>query len=221
MKKQCRAPGCSGATSGYSTLCDNHRQAQRRHGNPLQTAVKVQELRPFEAAVEARKTKNPNSEAWGILAARWGVVVEHARATLTRHSDGQVSNRIGVRAAHHIVTVAENAEAWIVVRAVLAMYLLEDHHPRRFISDIAFDFQLVRRVMRLAPVNAGSYWDPKENRSKRVYRDVPPRVVQAIAQPLKEALGGAGLMLTAKQREQAQRAVEERQRLAAALKGLE
>jgi hypothetical protein len=69
-------------------------------------------------------------------------------------------------------------------------------------------------------VNAGTYWDHTEKRSKRVYRDIPPRVVKAIAQPLKEALGGAGVMLASKEREEAQRVIDERQRLAGALTGL-
>jgi hypothetical protein len=221
MIKQCRVPGCSGAATGYSTLCDIHKQAQRRHGHPSQTAIKAPEVARYESAVEARRAKNRGSEAWTILEARWRAVVDSCRATLSRYSEGHASNRIAVRAAHHIVTVAENTEPWTVVRTGLAMYLLHENQPNRFTTDAAFDFQLVRRVVRLAAVNAGTYWDHKENRLKRVYRDIPPRVVEAIAAPLKQAFGAPGLLLAAKEREEAKRVVDERQRLHAAMRGLE
>ena len=117
--------------------------------------------------------------------------------------------------------VAENSEPWAVITTALAMFILQDQHPRRFTSDDAFDFQLVRRVLRLAPTNAGTYWDHKDNRPKKVYRDVPPRVMKALAAPLKEAFGAPGLMLAAKQKEDAQRGADERRRLADALGDLQ
>jgi hypothetical protein len=67
------------------------------------------------------------------------------------------------------------------------MFIFQEQQPRRFSSDAAFDFQLVRRVLRLAPANAGTYWDHKESRSRKVYRDVPPRVIRTLAVPLKES----------------------------------
>lgn len=44
----------------------------------------MQELRPYVALVDARKAKNPNSEAWPILQGCWGVVVDAARAMRNR-----------------------------------------------------------------------------------------------------------------------------------------
>jgi hypothetical protein len=101
------------------------------------------------------------------------------------------------------------------------MYLLEDAQPRRFRSDTAFDYQLVRRVIRLAPVSAGTYWDNQRGKVKRVYRDVPPRVTEALAASLKDAFGAPGLMLAEKERKDSQRAAEEKQKLASALRELE
>ena len=49
----------------------------------------------------------------------------------------------------------------------------------------------------------------KENRSRKVYRDVPPRVIRTLAVPLKEAFGAPGLMLAAKEREDVQKDTEE------------
>ncbi|WP_332741276.1 hypothetical protein [Hydrogenophaga sp.] len=107
------------------------------------------------------------------------------------------------------------------MRTALAMYLMQDKRPTRFASDTAFDFQLVRRVRGLSDVNAGVYWDHKEQRSRRVYRDTPPRVMQAMVEPLKAAFGVAGLTLATKEREDINKANEERRRLSSALEGLE
>lgn len=221
MPRTCAVPGCPESTSGYSTLCRQHKQAQRRHGSPTQLGVTSQELRPYVALVDARKAKNPNSEAWSILQGRWGVVVDAARATLQRYAEGQVSQRPVIQTAHHIRNLADSVDPWEVISTAIAMFILQDQHPRRFTSDAAFDFQLVRRVLRLAPTNAGTYWDSKENRSRKVYRDVPPRVIRTLAVPLKEAFGAPGLMLAAKEREDINKVSVERLRLSSALEGLE
>lgn len=221
MTKQCHAPGCTGPATGYSTLCDHHKQVQRRHGHPAQTAVSSHELKPYVALVETRRKKNPGSDAWAILAARWEAITHRSHEVLSRHSSGQPAHRAAVAAAHHLKTIAENSEPWDVVRTALAMYLLHDAQPRRFRSDTAFDTQLVRRMIRLAPVSAGTYWDNQRGKVKRVYRDVPPRVIEAIAALLKEAFGSPGLMLAERERKDSRIAAEEKQKLASALKDLE
>jgi hypothetical protein len=217
MSRTCVAQGCSESAAGYSTLCRQHKQAQRRHGSPIQHAVTSQELGPYVALVEARKSKNPKSEAWAILESRWATVGEVSRSTLQRYAEGQASQRYAVQAAKLIRNVGENVEAWTVVKVALAMFILQDQQPRRFTSDEAFDFQLVRRVLRLAPVNAGKYWNQRDGKVKKVYRDVPPRTIRTIATLLKETFGGPGLTLAAKEREEAEKGADERRRLANAL----
>lgn len=170
--------------------------------------------------VEACKAKNPESEAWTILMARWEAVLGHSQGVLQRYAEGRIGVRWERLAAHYLVTIGQNVEPWTVVRTVLAMYLMQDQRLTRFASDAAFDHQLVRRVRGLTDTNAGAYWDHQEQRSKRVYRDIPPRVIQAMAQPLKAAFGAAGLTLAAREREDIDKATEERRRLASALEGL-
>lgn len=218
---QCRAPGCQGIAHGYSPYCPNHKQALRRHGAPMQDGVTTQELRPYLALVEARKGNNPTSEAWSILTARWDVVQDHAKATIQKFAEGLAGGRVQRLAAHHLGKVGQEVEAWSVVKTALAMFILQEERPSRFSTDTAFDFQLVRRVRGLAESNAGQYWDHKEQRSKKVYRDIPPRVMQAMAQPLEMAFGAAGLTLAAKEREDIQRVNDERRRLSSALENLE
>lgn len=220
MPRPCRTPGCHEAAHGFSPFCENHKKTARRHGAPTQQGVTVHELKPYVALVEARKAKNPGSEVWTILTARWEAVLSHAQGVLQRHADGHIGVRWERLAAHHLVTIGRDVEPWSVVKTALAMFLMLDQRPIRFASDAAFDHQLVRRVRGLTDTNAGTYWDHQEQRSKRVYRDIPPRVILTMAQPLRAAFGASGLMLAAKEREEVDKANEERLRLAAALEDL-
>lgn len=213
-------PGCAQAASGFSAWCHAHKQANRRHGDPLQDGVTVHELRPYVERVEARQAKNKDSEAWAILAARWEALVGHCRGVKERAAAGHPYVRHELAAALQALRVAENVEPMRVVQAALAMYLLQDHRPARFRSDRAFRFELVRRVRGLAAVNAGEYYDHKAGRSRRVYSDVPPRVVETLAYWLVEAFGGAGLALAGKEREEDAKAADERRRLAEAIGSL-
>ncbi|RYZ13875.1 MAG: hypothetical protein EOO70_08195 [Myxococcaceae bacterium] len=217
---KCRTPNCNREPHGFSTHCQTHKQTLRRHGAPTQQGITIHELKPYVVLVEARKTKNADSEAWGILAARWGVVLDYAKAELQRYSEGRPGVRCERLAAHHLVTIGRDVEPWVVVRTCLAMYLMQDQRPRRFTSEAAFDYQLVRRVRGLTESNAGSYWDHETQKTKRVYRDIPPRVTQAIAQHLKVAFGAPGMVLAKKEREDIVRASDERKRLLSAMEGL-
>lgn len=220
MNKNCTVPGCTAAATGFSNLCVHHKQALRRHGDALQTTVTVHELRPYVARVRARQAKNKGSELWDILEARWEAVVGHSRGVIERFASGAPSIRHERMAAQQVTALAGAVPAEKVVQTALAMFLMAQDRPTRFASDRAFRFELVRRVRGLSDVNAGTYWDHKEGRSKRVYRDLPPRVVEVLGAWLAEAFGGAGLALAGKEREEASTVAEERERLASALEGL-
>jgi hypothetical protein len=220
MKKQCAARGCTDEATGYSTLCDNHKHIQRRHGHPEQAGITVHRLKPYVRRVEARRAKNKDSNAWSLLEARWDALTAHAQAVLAGWAAGRAMVRAEVQAAHQVQTLAGAAPPDLIVNAALAMFLLRDAEPRRFASDRAFDFQLVRRIRGLAPVNAGSYWNHKSQRATRVYKDLPPRVMESLGHQFREAFGLAGLMLAEKERaEEAKKATEHRQ-LAEALEHL-
>lgn len=220
MNKPCGVARCTEPATGFSTLCDTHKKHQRRHGHAQQAAVTVHQLAPYVARVKARRAKNPTSDVWPILAARWDAVTENAQALAQRVAGGAAVVAPEAKAAEQWLRLAGNVPAEAVVDAVLGMYLMRDAEPRRFQSDRAFLFQLVRRVRGLAPVNAGSYWDAQRGRARKVYQDLPPRVVEWLADALVKAFGGAGLILAAKEREQAEAAQQDAQRLARALEVL-
>lgn len=151
----CQLPACHQAASGFSPWCHAHKQANRRHGDPLQEGVTGHDLRPYLARVVARQAKNKDSEAWSILAARWEALTAHCRGIVRRAEAGHAYLRQERAAALQALRLAGNVAPEKVVQTALAMYLLQDHRPTRFRSDKAFRFELVRRVRGLAAVNAG------------------------------------------------------------------
>ena len=101
------------------------------------------------------------------------------------------------RALQQLAAMRDVVAAREVVITILATYALAEFEPRRFRSDLSFRFQLVRVVRRLAPVHVGSYYDDKSRRTKRVYRDLPPKVTAAIAEHLISTFGASGLHVAA------------------------
>lgn len=108
----------------------------------------------------------------------------------------------------------------VVAEAVLAMYLLQEEQPRVFKSDTAFDFQLARRIRGLTDSNAGVYWDQNKQRTKKVYRDVPPKVTLAMSEYLKAAFGVAALYVAQLEQEEVKSELTEKATLRDALESL-
>jgi predicted transcriptional regulator len=192
----------------------------RRHGHHDQQPVRVADLKGHVQAIERRRRKNPESEAWGRMEARWAAVVDVCRAGLAEVARGRPHVRHERIAWQEVVKVADAVPARDVVNAGLAMYLLAEAEPRRFRSDDAFLMQLARRVRGLADMNAGTYWNHAEQRVKRVYRELPPRAAIACGKLLAEAFGAPGLYLARLERRDGEAKRAEREALHAALEGL-
>lgn len=221
MSKECAVANCAALTSGYSAHCERHKRAQRRHGHPEQTGVTVHELKAYRDRIAARRAKNPANPSWEILRERWAAVVVNAESFLKGHTGGKPGSAYVAQAAHHIKQLASTAPDAAVIDAALAMFLMREAEPKRFLSDRAFDFQLARRIRALTDVNAGTYFDHETGKNKRVYRDVLPGTLIALAEPLKAAFGVAGLYLAELDRRDEKRSAAKKMELMAALKGLE
>lgn len=195
MSKQCAVAGCTATTSGYSAHCEKHKRTLRRHGHPEQEGITVHELQPYRDRIAVRQAKNPANSAWEIMRERWAAVANNAETVLKAHEGGKSGSAYTTQAAHHIRRLATMVSDGVVMETALAMFLMRESQPRRFRSDRAFDFQLSRRVRALSDVNAGTYFDHATGKVKRVYRDVLPGTLVALAEPLKAAFGVAGLYL--------------------------
>jgi hypothetical protein len=221
MPGLCRAPGCdSPTTSRYSVYCSRHQSRLRRQGDVAQEAISKAELKGYLKRVRQRIEKNPDNPAWGQLEARWLAVVEHAKGILSDFQAGKAGASYARRAATEVLKAAEAAQPRDVIEVLLAMYVMEELEQRRFRSDPGFRFQLVRRVRALADVNAGTRYDYKSNKVRRVYREMSPRAVATMGQWLADTLGGAGARLAKMEREDQERQDRERSRLHESLANL-
>jgi hypothetical protein len=124
-------------------------------------------------------------------------VDQRSGTTLFAYHNGRPGLRQEVLAAHEIKKLGDTVEPRKVIVTALAMYLLLDHEPRRFRSDAAFSTQLIRRIRGLSDINVGEWHDSKTNKTRRVYRELPPRVVQVLAGWVVPVLGGVGIKLAA------------------------
>lgn len=206
---KCRIPACCNRTSRWGVYCNAHKSRSRRHGHPLQETVTARELAPFVEAITARRVRNPSSEAWRILGARWSALMELCRRHVDGYLAGVPGQRHQVQAAKELLTLSQNVQANEAIDIVMAMYLLRNARPHAFKSDAAFVHQIVRRVRGLAEVNAGTWFDHSTGRVRRVYRDLSPRTTVEIGSMLTKAFGAGGLhMLKLEQRDDERRRAE-------------
>lgn len=219
--RQCAVPSCGAAAAGHSTLCERHKRTQRRHGHPEQLGITVHDLKPYRMRVAARQAKNPNNPAWSLLQQRWQTLVDSSMETTTAYQRGAVSIGYIVKAAEQVQRVAAAVSAGVVLETTLAMYLLREERPARFQSDRAFAFELARRVRGLTDCNAGTYWDAKTGKAKRVYRDLTPKVMEHLAAQLAATFGGAGVFIAGLERTEADKARADQQDLCKALEALQ
>ena len=220
MIKPCSVPQCHQQTAGYSTLCERHKRAQRRHGHPEQVGVTVNELAPYRRRVVSRMKKNSGSDAWNILRQRWDKIMESARQTEAVYRSGTAHVTYDRQALLELFKIGNNVEVNALIETTLAIYLMQLEQPHRFKTDTAFDMQLARRVRGLTDTNAGTYWDNKTKKTKRVYKDIPPRTLMALAEHIKTSFGVAGVYVAKLEQQEAEQQNNERAALAAALEGL-
>jgi hypothetical protein len=218
MTKRCSALHCAEPVAGYSTLCESHKRTLRRHGHALQKGITVLELKPFQDRIQARRAKNPANPTWELLRGRWEALTAHAKATLDVYAKGSPAISYERQTAEQLGTLRTTVPVDAVIDTALAMFLLWEQSPHRFMSDKAFNFQLARRVRGLAEANSGSHYSATEGRIKRTYRDTPPRVLDCLAESLKVAFGVAGMRLAELERLDEQKLADKKLELTAALK---
>lgn len=219
-KHLCAVPGCTEANYGFSTLCGPHKRLKRRHGHPQQVPVQVKHLAPYARLVDQRVSLNAGSEAWAILDQRWKDLTAHHAERVQAAYAGQTYVRHELMASEQIHKLALEVSSVEVIRTVLAMYVLQEFEPRRFICDQGFDFQMVRRVRGLTTSNVGTYWDHETRKVKKVYVDTPPRTVVIVADELKRVFGATGIAVARLERLVADQVDPEPKRLARALESL-
>ncbi|RYC33624.1 hypothetical protein D3273_03955 [Lichenibacterium minor] len=222
MARHCRSPGCTAEATQYGAYCTSHKSTLRRHGDADQRGITKADLKAPLRAIRGRIERNSGNPVWGQSEGRWREVVGHARAVLARQGAGSAYAR---QAASETVKLAEAVEAREIMATAFAVYLMADQQPRRFLSDTAFRVQLVRRLRGLTEANAGTWFDHKTGRTKRVYRELPPQAAGVMGEWIAKAFGAVGLFLARMDREQreaaALKADADRVKMAEALEALQ
>lgn len=218
--KICGIPSCSESASGYSKFCERHKRNQRRHGDPEQSGVTSLELKSYISRVDKRILKNANNETWGLLTQRWQSLLDTASEKRLSYSNGKPTNKTEITAFNEIEKL-KDIDPVSIIKTYIAMYLLMSEHPRRFKSDNAFLFQLARRIRGLTDTNAGQYWDNVNKRTKRVYRDISPRILKLLGSYLVETFGAAGLVVARLEADEINKLQEQKANLEEALRSLQ
>lgn len=203
---KCRLPGCGGRTSRYGAFCSAHQSRRRRHGHPLQDAICVHHLKPYIAKVRARIAKNSTSPLWPMLQTRFACLVDECHV--------QCAQTVYVRwhriAALELLNIARHVPVQTIVETVAAMVYLQKEEGWRFKSDDAFRVQLARRARGLTDVNAGTTYDYRQRKVRRVYRDLNPRAAVALGRWVIDVMGSACLSIVRLDIEEKQHVERER-----------
>jgi hypothetical protein len=222
IRSPCRIPNCGHLSHGYSPLCTGHKKANIRNGHPLQVPIERRQLRPYVEKVEARRARNPDSEAWAILQRRWQGLVDQARRILRDYYEvGRALPRRDIQAAQQVDRIAKEVDSDKVVNTALALGLMWRQEPRAFRSDKAFDFQLVRAIRRLAPTNVGTWWNPKTKKSQGYYKDLSLRTNEDLAAWLKAVFLDAMARIAALEEREGDQEAIQKQRLADAFEAMQ
>jgi hypothetical protein len=217
----CRTPGCGRPTKRLSGRCSKCESAKRLNGDYKQLAVTKKALHGhLVLALACRKRTAERADQWAALDGQWNKIVEQAREILTEWRSGIASYRPRVQAAEEIIKLAEHGvKAEDVVNVSLAMWsaYLNDTLIK---TDDSFLFQWTRQVRKLGTMALGQRWDDRQQRSRRVYRAMPPKAVHEMALWLKAAFGHAGVVFAKTERARRERELEERARLKGAIRKL-
>lgn len=216
----CSMANCSRPTSQYGKLCSAHRNHQRRHGDPLQIPVTKQDLKPYLRLIQERRKRNTDSPLWGMIDSRWLSVVDNAQQSLRLARSGKAGNRHGRLAAAAIEQLSQTSDRTEIADTAMAMFILQEFEPRRFVSDRAFWHQLARRTIRVGDIHSGSRIDHSSNRMRLIYRDAPAEVTLALGKLFVDVFGMAGSLLAKKEIEEAKRRRNEIEDIAQAVREL-
>jgi hypothetical protein len=165
----------------YARYCHVHRNRNRRHGDPrVRAGLRKSELRPYIAEVRSvinRRGRKDKVESG--LTQCYRALLEIAREQLQEWSGQIVMPAWRVQAPHEIERVLSDIEQPIEVGIlVVALHLMREREPRRFVSDRHFTFELVKAFRKLSSVAYGSYWSQDKQKAISIYKDLRPATIE-------------------------------------------
>lgn len=192
----------------------------RRNGDARQTNIRRTEIRPMEDRVRKIISRGHLPMIRQGLQTINEALIRHSEETLASWRRGRPMNRHVVLAHSEVLKVAQNVDPLDSGVTLAALYLLEEHMPRRIVSDEGMAGQLVRVYRLQHGLAIGVTWDASKSRETRWYRPLPKDTTQLMGAMLRQAYSpwlAHVLAVDKKEREEKQKAARE---LAAGFAGL-
>jgi len=212
----CDTPGCGRSVRPtYWTVgkrCHRCRQRVRRQGDARQEPVRRHEPRKIVTRLKRVVKRLGKVEvverAFRQIAGNLlTVTVDDLPQPAPNGKAKPWTNLWMQRALEEVERVSGDVESVASGYLVVAMFFMQtDERPRRFVSDEAFRFQLVRMWRSQTSLSVGSTYDAKRDRMTGWYKTTPVRVVQYLADVLTTAyVPVVGYMTTLIKKDEEQR----------------
>lgn len=184
--RSCKVAGCNRpAIHSRSPYCPAHKARSRRHGHPNQRAITKADLAPYQRQVKEWIDSRENADTLRLrLQERWSAVVSKAEETERLWNAGSPMNSYERDAYLELLKVARDVDAQAIAEAMVGMGLMQELSPRSFMDDASYRTQLSRRYRGLTDLNAGTWYDHAEGRTKKAYKELSPKAAQQLGQIL-------------------------------------
>src|SRR5690348_3454182 len=161
-----------------------HHMRNRRFGDPAVSAcLRKTELKPFLAEVRRlcmRGDKEKTTHVFEAIQARMRNLAESTLAERLAHAV-RGPKRLQ-QAEQEIARVTAEANPVEAAHLIGALFLLRERMPGRWPTERAFRFELVRSWRKLAGIAYGTCWNHQRGKLRRMYKEMPPTVVEALAE---------------------------------------
>ena len=209
ITRLCSASECQKPAAPKSRYCGGHRISDWRNGDPHQRAVTIQQVAPFVCHTAEAITSRPDAgQLWRVLEERWSTYYESAQSVAFRGivSDPEMVGSITTRKARPFEVEAAKAihktvvfgrsvpKPREIITNVLALILMREVEPERFVTDRAFLFQVARRFLCLNKANATL---TGAGNGSTEYKPLKAKAMEHLGEYLLKALGAAGQSLVA------------------------
>lgn len=207
--KQCSV--CNNVASGrFGSLCAQHSQRKRRHGDARQDSIRATEIKPYVERVHKIVERDTTGKIVAGLTKLVEILKDHCTGITSDYDHGRPMIGHKVQAAKEMLTVFRDFGPVQVGSVVAGMYLFMDEEPRRFASDRGFTFELVRRFRSMSDANIGFYGNEDSGKVKRAYKEIPPRTIGQLGYTLVEGFKTWVAFVRIHERKQAERVQEAR-----------
>ncbi len=192
-RPHCLVPGCTtparmnpwAAREKHSRFCRRHYECARRHGDPLQPTVRIQVLRPLVREIKKLIDRDKTGKLEAVATQLSLNLRDYAEDVITEIEAGRLVPYWTAAGACELLKALTQSTPVECACAAAALFLLRERDPRQFVSEWGWGHEFVRAWRKQCSVTAiGSFWDHRNQKHQRKYRELPFRVVRRMSQLL-------------------------------------